>query len=65
MCCSKESFWLGSIRGNKETTTILKGDTTTIGYPIRVLPTVKNSAVNADFPIWPMVEPSNLCFPNT
>ena len=65
MCCSRESFWLGSIRGNKETMTILKGNTTTFGYAIRVLATVKNSAVNADFPIWPIVEPSNLCFPNT
>ena len=65
MCCSKESFWFASIRRNKETTTILKGNTTTIGYAIRVLATVKNSAVNADFLIWPMVEPFNLCFPNT
>ena len=48
MCCSRESFWLGSIRGNKETMTILKGNTTTFGYAIRVLATVKNSVVNAD-----------------
>ena len=32
MCCSKESFWFGSIRENKETATILKGDTTTLCY---------------------------------
>ena len=31
----------------------------------RVLVTVKNSVVNTVFPIWPIVELPNLCFPNT
>ena len=30
----------------------------------RVLVTVKHSAVNAVFPLWPIVEFPNLCFPN-
>ena len=32
---------------------------------IRVLATVKTSAVIINFPIWPIVELPNLCFPNT
>ena len=31
----------------------------------RVLATVKNSAINRVFPIWPIAELPNLCFPNT
>ena len=32
---------------------------------LRVLATVKNSAVNAVFTIWPVIELPNLCYPNT
>ena len=31
----------------------------------KVLATVKNSTVKAVFPVWPLVELPNLCFPNT